>query len=127
LARQQASFAKLKEILTTEPVMLSFPIEGCPYEIYCDASEVGMAAILSQIVDGQEKVLMYASAPFTKSELLYCLSKGMLSCTLGSATIPSLCCKRKVCCPLRLQSSRMAEDQTPGRYRSKMVYTAPTL
>ena len=30
-----------------------------------------MAAILSQNVDGQEKVLMYASAPFTKAELNY--------------------------------------------------------
>ncbi len=51
--------------------MLAFPREGCPYEIHCDASEVGIAAILVQKVEGEEKVLMYASAPLTKSELNY--------------------------------------------------------
>ena len=69
--RQLASFQKLKTCLTTEPIMLAFPREGCPYEIHCDASEVGFAAILIQKVEGEEKVLMYASAPLTKSELNY--------------------------------------------------------
>ena len=69
--RQLASFQKLKTCLTTEPIMLAFPREGCPYEIHCDASEVGIAAILIQKVEGEEKVLMYASAPLTKSELNY--------------------------------------------------------
>ena len=70
-ARQTESFEKLKKCLTTEPIMLAFPIEGCPYEIHCDASEVGIAAILVQKVEGEEKVLMYASAPLTKAELNY--------------------------------------------------------
>ena len=54
--RQKQSFQKLKTCSTTEPIMLAFPREGCPYEIHCDASEVGIAAILIQKVEGEEKV-----------------------------------------------------------------------
>ena len=43
---------------------------GCPYEVHCDASDVGLAAILLQI-DGKEAVIHYASQAFKKTEHRY--------------------------------------------------------
>jgi hypothetical protein len=62
---QHKSFETLKLKLTTEPVFLNFPRWDCPFEVHCDGSKLGVAAVLSQIVDKQEKVLMYASKSLT--------------------------------------------------------------
>ena len=69
--RQTEAFQALKRKLTTEPIMLRFPIEGAPFEVHCDASKVGIAAVLCQRVGGQERVVEYASRSLTKSERNY--------------------------------------------------------
>ena len=58
---QTASFETLKRKLIEEPIMLQFPKWGCPYEVHCNASDVGMDASLLQIIDGKEAVIHYAS------------------------------------------------------------------
>ena len=68
---QHKSFETLKLKLTTEPVFLNFPRWDCPFEVHCDGSKLGVAAVLTQIVDKQEKVLMYASKSLTGAELNY--------------------------------------------------------
>ena len=39
--------------------------------MHCDASEIGMAAILLQVIDGKEAVIQYASQSFTPTETRY--------------------------------------------------------
>ena len=68
---QTTSFETLKRCLVQAPIMLQFPKWGCPYEVHCDASEIGMAAILLQVIDGKEAVLQYASQSFTPTETRY--------------------------------------------------------
>ena len=68
---QHRSFETLKLKLTTEPIFLNFPKWDCPFEVHCDGSKQGVAAVLTQIVDKQEKVLMYASKSLTGAELNY--------------------------------------------------------
>jgi hypothetical protein len=72
LTEEQAkSFETLKRCLVEAPILLQFPKWGCPFEIHCDASDIGMAGILLQVVDGKEAVLQYASQSFTPTETRY--------------------------------------------------------
>ena len=68
---QRLAFETLKQKLTTEPIFLDFPRWNCPFEVHCDGSKKGVAAVLTQIVEEKERVLMYASKSLTKSELNY--------------------------------------------------------
>jgi hypothetical protein len=70
-AAQLNAFSTLKKKLTTEPIFLAFPDWSSPFEVHCDGSKIGIAAVLTQIVRGQERVLMYASKSLTNSELHY--------------------------------------------------------
>lgn len=58
-----ASFSKLKEMLTTTPV-LALPMDNEPYVVYTDASKVGLGCVLMQ----QGKVIAYASRQLRKHE-----------------------------------------------------------
>ena len=68
---QALSFNTLKLKLTSEPIFLNFPRWDCLFKVYCDSSKLGVAAVLTQIVDGQERVLKYASKALTETELRY--------------------------------------------------------
>jgi hypothetical protein len=67
----KVAFDKLKETITTTPVMLFFPDWELPFEIHCDASKEAVAAVLYQIVDGKERVIMYASRTLNVLERKY--------------------------------------------------------
>ena len=57
----------------------------------CDASNVGTGAVLSQIQNGEEKVISYFSKCLSRSERKYCTTQERavgLGC--GSKTLPSL-------------------------------------
>ncbi|XP_049406129.1 uncharacterized protein LOC125869726 [Solanum stenotomum] len=51
-----ASFLRLKELLTTAPI-LTLPVEGEGFTVYCDASGVGLGCVLMQ----QGQVIAYAT------------------------------------------------------------------
>src|ERR1044072_1272683 len=51
----EASFQELKKRLTTAPV-LALPMEGEPYDVYCDASHNGLGCVMMQ----QGKAVAYA-------------------------------------------------------------------
>jgi len=67
-------FQKLKDSLTTAPV-LGFPIKNGKFVLDTDASDTACGAVLSQIQNGQEKVLAYASHKFTNAERKYCTTR----------------------------------------------------
>jgi hypothetical protein len=71
--RCQTSFESLKDALTTAPV-LAYPSSN-PDDIFIldtDASNFGIGAVLSQMQDGAERVIAYASKGLGKSERNYC-------------------------------------------------------
>ena len=70
-AESLANFEKLKGFLTQEPIMLRYPDWDSPFEVHCDASDVGVAAKLCQRVNGVERVVMYASKSLTPAEKKY--------------------------------------------------------
>ena len=51
--------------------MLQYPDWNTPFEVHCDASDVGVGATLVQRVEGVERVVMYASRSLTKDERKY--------------------------------------------------------
>jgi len=64
---QQNALEEVKRRLTTAPVL------GCPdfdktFVLHTDASDVGLGAVLSQDIEGQERVIAYASRRLTATE-----------------------------------------------------------
>ena len=67
---QQRSFEDIKEKLMTAPVLIRPDFEK-PFEIHCDASTVGLGAILTQKIEGVDHVIAYASRTLTDPERNY--------------------------------------------------------
>ena len=71
----QNAFDNLKRLLTSAPI-LSYPLlQGQRFLIDCDASNVGVGAVLSQIQDGEEKVISYFSKCLSRTERKYCTTR----------------------------------------------------
>ena len=69
--KAKQSFAFLRQAICNEPCILHYPDWDEPFEIHTDASTEGIAAILSQKIDGKERVIMYASRGLTAIEKRY--------------------------------------------------------
>jgi hypothetical protein len=70
-AAQLKAFETLKKAITESPVVLAYPAWDKPFEIHTDASGEGIGAVLCQIIDGKEHVIMYASRVLSEAERKY--------------------------------------------------------
>ena len=77
------AFCGLKNALTKAPVM-PYPDPSRPYVVDTDASTEGIGAVLSQEKDGQEHVVAYYSAKFSKPERNYCVTRKELLAVVKS-------------------------------------------
>ena len=69
------AFDTLKQLLTTA-LILSFPLQqDQPFLLDCDAWNVGVGTVLSQVQDREEKVICYFSKCLSRSERLYCTTR----------------------------------------------------
>lgn len=73
-AEEDAAFTSLKDQLTSAPV-LGYPNPQRDYILDTDASNDGAGAVLSQIQQGQERVIAYFSKTFSASERNYCVTR----------------------------------------------------
>jgi len=71
---QQLAFDKLKELLTTPPVLI-YPDYKKPFVLHTDASMNGLGAILYQEHEGKERVIAFASRGLSKAERNYPVHK----------------------------------------------------
>ena len=71
---QQKAFEKLKELLCSEQVLAYLNFE-LPFILTTDASKVAIAAILSQVQDGIERPIAFASRQMNTAEQAYSASK----------------------------------------------------
>jgi len=67
----QSAFDELKAALQSPPV-LALPSETRMYSLDTDASDKSIGAVLSQVQDGQDKVIAYAGRALSKNEMNYC-------------------------------------------------------
>ena len=70
----QKSFQMLKEKLTEAPI-LTLPRDQGMFILDTDASNHGIGAVLSQIQDGEERVVSYASRLYSNAEQRYCVTR----------------------------------------------------
>jgi predicted aspartyl protease len=79
----QKSFDALKQALISAPI-LAYPTREDFFILDTDASNVGMGSVLSQVQDGQEKVISYYSKSFNKAERKYCVTRRELLAVVAS-------------------------------------------
>ena len=83
---QEDAFNRLKEVLTTAPI-LGMPTADGRFYLDCDASDVGLGAVLSQDQNGTEVVIAYASRILTKTERNYDVTRReLLAAVFGFKT-----------------------------------------
>lgn len=70
----QTAFEELKLALTTPPV-LALPDEHGTFILDTDACETSIGAVLSQMQNGQEKVVAYAGRTLSTNEVNYCITR----------------------------------------------------
>lgn len=80
----QSAFEVLRDKLVKAP-MLAHPDFTKPFILDTDASDMAMGAVLSQVQDGDERVISYASRCLTKAERKYCVTRKELLATVYSA------------------------------------------
>jgi hypothetical protein len=73
-AEQQQAFCKVKELLTSAPI-LAVPDPSLPYELHVDSSSHSLGAVLYQNVDGLPHVIAYASRTLKPAEQRYATHK----------------------------------------------------
>ena len=71
---QQSAFDRLREALCGSPV-LAYPREDCEFILDTDASDYAIGGILSQVQDGVERPIAYASQSLNKAQRNYCTTK----------------------------------------------------
>lgn len=67
----QKAFDELKLLLVSAPI-LAYPIADGKFVLDTDASDTGLGGVLSQIQNGEEKVIAYASVSLLNSQRKYC-------------------------------------------------------
>ena len=67
----ETAFQKLVELLSSAPI-LSFPTREDPFILDTDASLFGVGGVLSQIQNGEERVIAYGSKALSSSQRNYC-------------------------------------------------------
>lgn len=68
------AFNQLRQKLSTTPVLSAVRHDG-DFVLDTDASDTGLGVVLSQLQDGQERVIAYASCGLTKRERQYCVTR----------------------------------------------------
>ncbi|MCG7878981.1 MAG: retroviral-like aspartic protease family protein, partial [Candidatus Thiodiazotropha taylori] len=80
----EVAFQTLKTALISAPV-LAFPDEnGGEFIVDCDASNVALGAVLSQVQNGEERVIAYYSKCFSRTERKYCVTRKELLAVVSS-------------------------------------------
>ena len=73
-AETQQAFEQSKDCLTLSP-SLAFPSTKEPFILYNHASQFAIRAVLSQVQDGLERVICYASKALSKAQSRYPTTK----------------------------------------------------
>ncbi len=84
--KQENTFINLKETLCKAP-MLASPNSDVPYVVDADTSNVTIGAVLSQVQDSEEKVIMYGSKAFSGSERRWCMTRRELFAIIHFVTV----------------------------------------
>jgi len=82
----QEAFEHLIKVLISAPI-LALPREGCPVILDTDACDTAIGGVLSQMIDGHERVVAYASKSLSSSQRNYCATYRELLAVVKMAKI----------------------------------------
>ena len=71
---QQEAFEKIKALVSSAPV-LARPTFDAQFVVQTDASDTGIGTVLLQVIDGQERVLEFASRTLSPAERNYSVTE----------------------------------------------------
>ena len=71
---EQAAFEQLRQFLLEAPV-LAYPEPGVEFIVDTDASADGVGSVLSQVQNGEERVIAYFSKTLSPAERNYCVTR----------------------------------------------------
>lgn len=71
---QQDSFEALRDVLVDAPPLV-YPDFSKTFILDTDASDTGIGVVLSQVVDGVERVVVYGSCVLSPAEQRYCVTR----------------------------------------------------
>ena len=71
---QETAYRRLQQLMREAPV-LAHPRQEGQFILDTDASQEGIGAVLSQIQDGEEKVIAFGSKVLSKAERNYCITR----------------------------------------------------
>ena len=74
----------LKEKLITAPIFAYPEVDGQKFILDTNASSFAIGAVLSQVQDGRERVIAYASRTLEKPEQNYCVTKNEMLAVANS-------------------------------------------
>ncbi len=72
--KQELAFINLKDALCKAPVLANLDPD-VPYIVDTDASNLAIGAVLSQVQDGEEKIIMFGSKAFSGSQRQWCMTR----------------------------------------------------
>ena len=81
--KYKSAFTAFKRALTSPPI-LGYPAEDGIFIFDMDASGQGIGSVLSQVQNGQERVIAYFSRVLTKEERQYCVTRRELLAVVKS-------------------------------------------
>ena len=79
----EAAFTQLKEALSHAPV-LAYPDPTASFILDTDASNEGIGAVLSQVIDGQERPVPFLSCSLNRPQCNYCVTRRELLAVVRS-------------------------------------------
>lgn len=68
------AFAKIKQALVSAPVLCQ-PDFSKPFTVASDASDFGLGGVLTQVLEGEERVIAYASRSLSRTERNYTVTE----------------------------------------------------
>ena len=94
----QTAFDNLKKLLTNPPV-LGYPVPGQRFILDTDACQFSVGTVLSQVQNGNERVIAYMSKSINQHEQRYCTTrKELLAAITALKTFHSYLYDKKYCC-----------------------------
>jgi predicted aspartyl protease/transposase InsO family protein len=94
--KQEESFEILKKKLSQAPV-LALPRDDAQTVLNVDACDTRVGAVLSQIINGEERPIAYASRTLNDAERRYCITRReMISLIFGLKTFRQYCLGRNI-------------------------------
>ncbi|KAL1129898.1 hypothetical protein AAG570_012842 [Ranatra chinensis] len=105
-----------KEAFVNAPV-LRYPNFAREFVLTTDASGVAVGAVLSQVEDGEDRPIVYASRKLTDAEARYPVIEGATGCGLGGAAIYAVPLGQEVSGEDRPQAARVG-----GPSEGKLIF-----